>query len=488
MEKLFELHDEGRFDLIVIDTPPTRNALDFLDAPRRITRFLDNRWFRIVVMPTRAYLKAVSVATQAFLRTISRVVGNQVVSDAVAFFQAFEGMEEGFRARAQAVLGPAVRRRHRVRPRRLAAARRGRGGGVLRRPVARVGHRRRRPRRQPHASAASRCERSAARGAGAHAGGHAARAALRQSGRLRRDRRARGGATTPTCASRLPGGAVGPGAVPRRRRARPRRPGDDRRPSGPLGELMAARRTRLLAAIALAGLSSARSRRWPSLTARPRRPGHAEAAYQGRLHPPGLARVRPVSRQGRNQGGRGDTGRVLHAPARRIHAGRPAFGVRAGKRSRRHGPDHRHRRRVRQSERRERPGCLSEPFGLPPCTTEQRLLPQGQPERRAGQLPGAERRLGARRARSTSTWRRRSARTASSCWSRPPPTSSPTLRWPSNRAAALGANVDQQQLRRSRVRRRLDIGGALQQARASRSPSVPATSDSASSSRRRRGT
>ena len=70
MEKLYELHDEGRYDLIVIDTPPTRNALDFLDAPNRLTRFLDNRWFRIVVMPTRAYLKAVSVATQAFLRTV----------------------------------------------------------------------------------------------------------------------------------------------------------------------------------------------------------------------------------------------------------------------------------------------------------------------------------------------------------------------------------------------------------------------------------
>ncbi|MBA3655076.1 MAG: ArsA family ATPase, partial [Actinobacteria bacterium] len=104
MEKLYELHDEGHYDLIVIDTPPTRNALDFLDAPRRLTRFLDNRLFRIVVMPTRTYLRAVSVATQAFLRTISRVVGNQVVSDAVAFFQAFEGMEEGFRTRAQAVL------------------------------------------------------------------------------------------------------------------------------------------------------------------------------------------------------------------------------------------------------------------------------------------------------------------------------------------------------------------------------------------------
>ncbi len=103
MEKLHELYDEGRFELIVVDTPPTRNALDFLDAPRRLTRFLDNRLFRLLVTPTRAYLKAMSVATQAFLRTVSRVVGSEVVSDAVAFFQAFEGMEDGFRERAQRV-------------------------------------------------------------------------------------------------------------------------------------------------------------------------------------------------------------------------------------------------------------------------------------------------------------------------------------------------------------------------------------------------
>ena len=103
MEKLHELYDEGRFELIVVDTPPTRNALDFLDAPRRLTRFLDNRVFRLLVTPTRAYLKAMSIATQAFLRTVSRVVGSEVVSDAVAFFQAFEGMEEGFRERAQRV-------------------------------------------------------------------------------------------------------------------------------------------------------------------------------------------------------------------------------------------------------------------------------------------------------------------------------------------------------------------------------------------------
>src|SRR5438309_3489693 len=104
MEKLFELNDESRFDLIVVDTPPTRNALDFIDAPRRLTRFLDNRIFRLLIMPTRAYLRAVNVATRTLLRTISRVVGSEVVQDAVAFFQAFEGMEEGFRERADRVL------------------------------------------------------------------------------------------------------------------------------------------------------------------------------------------------------------------------------------------------------------------------------------------------------------------------------------------------------------------------------------------------
>jgi anion-transporting ArsA/GET3 family ATPase len=103
MEKLHELYDEGGFDLIVVDTPPTRHALDFLDAPRRLTRLLDNRIFRLLMMPTRAYLKVASVAVRAFLRTVAKVVGSEVIEDVVAFFRAFEGMEEGFRARAVAV-------------------------------------------------------------------------------------------------------------------------------------------------------------------------------------------------------------------------------------------------------------------------------------------------------------------------------------------------------------------------------------------------
>ncbi|MHB1787365.1 MAG: ArsA family ATPase [Acidimicrobiales bacterium] len=104
IEKLYELHDEGGFDLVIVDTPPTRNALDFLDAPRRLTRFLDNRVFRLLITPTRAYLKALSVATQALLRTMSKVVGTEVVRDTIAFFQAFEGMEQGFRDRAARML------------------------------------------------------------------------------------------------------------------------------------------------------------------------------------------------------------------------------------------------------------------------------------------------------------------------------------------------------------------------------------------------
>ena len=101
MEKLYELAESGDFDLVVVDTPPTRNALDFLDAPRRLTRFLGHRLFQLLLMPTRAYLRAVSVATQALLRTLSRVAGAEIVQDAVTFFQAFEGMEEGFRLRAE---------------------------------------------------------------------------------------------------------------------------------------------------------------------------------------------------------------------------------------------------------------------------------------------------------------------------------------------------------------------------------------------------
>ncbi len=102
-EKLFELHADKRFDLVIVDTPPTRNALDFLDAPRRLTRFIDNRFYRLMMTPAQGGFRVMSIATNLVLKTVSRTVGSDVVGEAVTFFQAFEGMEGGFRERAQRV-------------------------------------------------------------------------------------------------------------------------------------------------------------------------------------------------------------------------------------------------------------------------------------------------------------------------------------------------------------------------------------------------
>ena len=101
VEKLYELQDSGDFDLIVVDTPPAQHALDFLEAPKHLARLLDNRVFRLLMAPTRAGLRALEIGAHLMLRTIARVAGGQVVTDTVQFFTQFEGMEEGFRARAK---------------------------------------------------------------------------------------------------------------------------------------------------------------------------------------------------------------------------------------------------------------------------------------------------------------------------------------------------------------------------------------------------
>ena len=103
MEKLYELHNDERFDLVVVDTPPTSNAIDFLEAPDRITQFLDHRLYKILVTPNGGLARVVNFAAQGFLRTVARVVSASVVDDAIEFFAAFDGMEEGFRGRAVAV-------------------------------------------------------------------------------------------------------------------------------------------------------------------------------------------------------------------------------------------------------------------------------------------------------------------------------------------------------------------------------------------------
>ncbi len=102
-EKLYELAVEGGFDLVVVDTPPTRNALDFIDAPQRLAQFLSHPLYRVFMAPRGGIVKAVNLAAQALTRSIAKVVGAEVIGDAVAFFRAFEGMERGFAERARHV-------------------------------------------------------------------------------------------------------------------------------------------------------------------------------------------------------------------------------------------------------------------------------------------------------------------------------------------------------------------------------------------------
>ncbi|HEY5272909.1 MAG TPA: ArsA-related P-loop ATPase [Acidimicrobiales bacterium] len=102
-ERLFALVESEAFDVIVVDTPPSRHAVDFLSAPRRLSGFLDNRVFRLLVTRSNGSFRAVSAASQLLLRSIAKVTGSEIVDDTIAFFQAFDGMEKGFRDRARAV-------------------------------------------------------------------------------------------------------------------------------------------------------------------------------------------------------------------------------------------------------------------------------------------------------------------------------------------------------------------------------------------------
>jgi anion-transporting ArsA/GET3 family ATPase len=106
MEKLGQLKASGRYDLIVVDTPPTRSALDFLDAPDRLTTFLDGRLVKVLLAPAKAggkaYLKVVGVGFSVFTSAITRIIGAGVLQDLSQFVGALETMFGGFRERAQA--------------------------------------------------------------------------------------------------------------------------------------------------------------------------------------------------------------------------------------------------------------------------------------------------------------------------------------------------------------------------------------------------
>jgi anion-transporting ArsA/GET3 family ATPase len=103
MEKLFELHTEGRFDLLVLDTPPTRNALDFLDAPRRLTQFIEGRSLHVFMKPTGLAARVAGRGASVALSVLKRIVGFDLLADLAEFFNAFSGMVDGFQARAKRV-------------------------------------------------------------------------------------------------------------------------------------------------------------------------------------------------------------------------------------------------------------------------------------------------------------------------------------------------------------------------------------------------
>nr|MDT0660062.1 ArsA-related P-loop ATPase [Micromonospora sp. DSM 115978] len=105
MEKLSQLHARGEWDLIVVDTPPSRSALDFLDAPARLSRFLDGRMLRLLMAPARSggrsMFSLVTASFGMFSRVVQKVLGAQLLTDLSGFVAALDSMFGGFRQRAE---------------------------------------------------------------------------------------------------------------------------------------------------------------------------------------------------------------------------------------------------------------------------------------------------------------------------------------------------------------------------------------------------
>ncbi|HEX7718067.1 MAG TPA: ArsA family ATPase [Marmoricola sp.] len=105
MEKLGQLDKDarasGRWDLIVVDTPPSRSALDFLDAPERLSSFLDGRFMRLLLAPARGPARLMTAGFGMVTKAVTTIIGGQVLSDMQAFVAAFDTLFGGFRQRAQ---------------------------------------------------------------------------------------------------------------------------------------------------------------------------------------------------------------------------------------------------------------------------------------------------------------------------------------------------------------------------------------------------
>lgn len=101
MERLYEIHASGTYDLIVVDTPPTRNAIDFLEAPERMADFFSSRLLRWLTVPARS--RVLSLASKPFYSVADRILGSKFLEDIAEFFLLFQTMYDGFVDRAKAV-------------------------------------------------------------------------------------------------------------------------------------------------------------------------------------------------------------------------------------------------------------------------------------------------------------------------------------------------------------------------------------------------
>jgi anion-transporting ArsA/GET3 family ATPase len=105
MEKLGQLHRQaiadGSHDLIVVDTPPSRSALDFLDAPERLSSFLDGRFIRLLLAPARGPARLMTAGVSVVTNALTKVLGAQILRDMQTFVAAFDTLFGGFRQRAE---------------------------------------------------------------------------------------------------------------------------------------------------------------------------------------------------------------------------------------------------------------------------------------------------------------------------------------------------------------------------------------------------
>jgi len=102
-ERLYELYNDNKYDVVIVDTPPSRNALDFLESPERLARFLKHPIVRLLVAPGRGGFRFASAAMTPVLKAISSVVGSDALSGVASFLRAIDGMETEFSRRALAV-------------------------------------------------------------------------------------------------------------------------------------------------------------------------------------------------------------------------------------------------------------------------------------------------------------------------------------------------------------------------------------------------